>query len=183
MYPTVIERRRLPAVIFLTALSLLIGFGLGATPAAAQSNHTATPEPAAGSVGPITILDYGLEEETMTLTLNVERPTAYALSDALAGLRQEGVSEVPVKQGTLSEGRQTLSLAVTVVDDAGAVTLSTPAQAVRIQTAPVGTGRSDVDYETAQAIVGGSALFGATGVFYWVKRKRDEEQKDAERIL
>jgi hypothetical protein len=144
---------------------------------------TDTPEPIAGSVGPIDVMDYELRDGTLTLTLRVDEPVAYALSDSLAGLQQEGVSQVPMKKGTLSEGRRTLSLDVSIVDGAGAVTLSTPQSAVRIQTEAVSLSKDPVDYQTAQTLVAGSALFGAAGVYSWVKRKREDEDKQAERIL
>jgi len=173
------------ALVFLTALSVM-GFVLiawSAAPAAAQANETATPEPVAGSVGPITIESFELEDGIMTLTLNVERPTAYALSDSLAGLDQRGVTDVPVKQGTLDSGRQTLSLNVQLYQGVGAVTLSTPGNAVRIQTEPVGNDREDVDYGAASGLVAGSAIFGAGGTLWYLRRKHDEEEKDARRIL
>lgn len=172
------------ALVFLTALSVM-GFVLVAAsaPAAAQTNETATPDPAVGNVGPIEIESYELEDGAMTLTLDVDRPTAYALSDALAGLDQQGVTEVPVKQGTLSEGRQTLTLSVTVYDGVGAVTLSTPGDAVRVQTDPVVGDREDVNYETAAGLTAGSAVFGAGGVLWYLRRKYDEEEKDARRVL
>ena len=150
---------------------------------AAPQLETDTPDPIAGSVGPIDILDYQLRDGTMTLTLRVEENTAYAVSDSLAGLQQEGVSEVPMKQGTLAPGRQTLSLSVYVMDDAGAVTLSTPSAAVRIQSEPVSLNKDPVNYQTVQTLVAGSAIFGAAGVFYWVRRKRNEEEHGPERVL
>jgi hypothetical protein len=149
----------------------------------AAAPSTDTPEPIAGSVGPIDVLDYELRDGTLTLTLRANDPVAFALSDSLAGLQQQGLSDVPMKKGTLSEGRRTLSLDVSVVDGAGAVTLSTPQAAVRIQTEAVSLSKEPVDYQTAQTLVAGSALFGAAGVYSWVKRKREDEDKQAERIL
>jgi hypothetical protein len=171
------------ALVFLTALAVMGFVVVAASAPAAAQNGTSTPEPAAGSVGPIDIESFKLEDGTMTMTLNVERPTAYALSDSLAGLDQRGVTEVPVKQGTLAEGRRRISLSVTVYEGAGAVTLSTPTGAVRVQTQPVGPDRDEVEYGTVQALTAGSALFGAGGTVWYFKRRRDAEDKEAERRL
>jgi|GEM_PF-3893624 len=165
-------------------LLVLLSVGGAVEPVAAQAgNQSATPDPAVGSVGPVTVLDYRLDDGTMTLTIDVERPVAYALSDAMAGMDSQGVTEVPVKQGTLDGGRRTISLSVTVYQGTGGVTLSTPGDAIRIQTEPVGPDRQDVDYQTAQTLVAGSAIFGAGGVYYYFKRRREDEDPRAERIL
>ncbi len=143
----------------------------------AAAPATDTPAAVAGSVGPVDILSYRLEGSTMTMTVESDEYTAFALSDALAGLRQEGVSEVPVKQGTLEPGRQTLTLTVTTQDGAGAVTLSTPGNAVRIQTEAISAGRERVPFGLAALLVLGA---GVGSGYYSYRRTKDELTEDDE---
>lgn len=172
-------------ILIASALTLTVAAALTLTPiASAQAtNQTATPEPAAGNVGPIEIEKYELKDGTMTLTLDVSRPTAYALSDALAGTQSEGVTEIPVKQGTLSAGRQTLKMDVSIVRDAGAVTLSTPRNAVRIQSGNVLGEDSSLQASRVRVLVVGTAIGAGLVVFRTVRNKRDEDTEDWERII
>lgn len=147
------------------------------------TNQTDTPEPVAGNVGPIVIESYELQDGTFTLTLNVEDPTAYALSDSLAGIQSEGITSVPMKQGVLETGRQTLKLDVTLVRDAGAVTLSTPQNAVRIQSGNVGIGGSKIPESRVRVMLIATALGAGLFTFRKVRDMREDEQKDAERVL
>jgi hypothetical protein len=174
----------------LVALTLTVAAGLTLTGAASaqegvqiETNATDEPEPVEGRVGPIVIQDYELRGNTFVLTVKAEEPTAYALSDALAGTRSEGVTNVPVKQGTIRSGEQTLKLDVTLIEDAGAVTLSTPGAAVRIQSGSVGIGEELIAASTVRMLVLGTAAGAAGFTYRAVKRRREDETKDAERIL
>lgn len=188
MNERILSRLALIGVITVVCLSLagaiLAGVAGQATAQEIDQNATTTPEPAIeGAVGPVEILDYEVRDGTMTLTLRTDEHTAYAVTDALAGLEGEGVSEISYKQAILKPGKTTVKLPVTVRDDAAAVTLSTPNDAVRIQTAPVAAGKRPVDYETAQLLLGGAAVFGAAGTFVYVKRRREEENREVRRTL
>jgi hypothetical protein len=165
------------------ALTLTAGTGAVAGQELPTNQTTSTPEPVAGNVGPIVIEDYRLEGGTFILTLDVEKPTAYALSDALAGVQSEGITTVPMKQGSLEEGRQTLKLDVTLVRDAGAVTLSTPRNAVRIQSGNVGIGGAKIQESRVRVMVLATALGAGLFTYRQVRNRREEEHKDAERIL
>lgn len=169
------------ATVITAVLSLaLVG---GVTTVAGQSaddlpgNETNTPEPVEGTVGPIDILDYQLQDGTMTIVVEARQPTAVAISDALAGLREGGVTSVPMKQETLRSGRQELTLAVSVVDGAGAVTISTPGDAVRIQTDAVGAGRPPVAFQQALLAV---LVSGVGAGYYSYRRTRDEFESEDE---
>jgi len=176
-------------VLIAVALTLTLCAGLTLTGMASaqevqvSANQTDEPEPVAGQVGPIVIRDYALRGSTFVLELDVQESTSYALSDSLAGIRSEGVTEVPTKQGALREGRRTVKLDVTVVEDAGAVTLSTPQGAVRIQSGSVGVGDELIAASTVRMLILGTAIGAAGFTFRTVRNKREEEKKDAERIL
>lgn len=178
-------------VLIAAALTLTVCFGLTLTGTAAaqeggvkvSTNQTTTPEPVEGQVGPVVIRDYRLRGGTFTLVINVEEATPYALSDALAGTRSEGVTEVPLKRGTLREGRQKLKLDVMVIEDAGAVTLSTPGAAVRVQSGSVGIGEELIGASTVRMLVLSTAIGAAAFTFRTVRARREDETKDAERIL
>jgi len=174
------------AVVTLLYLALMAGITLSIVTSGAAGqeagNATTTPQPIEGTVGPIKIVDYRAEDGEMILTLRTEEHTPIAVSDSLAGLRGSGITRVPVKQMALSPGTTTVRLPVTEYEGAVAVTVSTPGNAVRIQTHPI-NGNSPVDYSTAQGLAGGAAVVAAGGTYTWVKRRREDEQKDAERVL
>jgi hypothetical protein len=179
----------------LLAVALILTVSVGALTltgtAAAQAdsgvtidtNGTDQPQPVKGQVGPIVIEDYELQGGTFTLTVDVQESTAYALTDALDGTQSGGVTELPVKQGALREGRQTLSINVAVIDDAAAVTLSTPGEAVRIQSGMVVIGDTMIPAGTVRLLLLGTAIGAAGFTFRTVRKKREDETKDAERIL
>lgn len=168
---------------FSLALALSIIAGLGAAQEAGgnvtvnASAGGSTPAPIAGTVGPIEIETYAVEDGTFILTLNVQESTSFALSDALAGLQSEGVTKVPMKTGAIREGRQKLKLSVTTVDGAAAVTLSTPSDAVRIQSGTVGAGRSPVPFSTAALAV---LAAGVGAGYYSFKKGKEQLEEDDE---
>ena len=175
-------------VLIVAALTLTVATALTLTGAASAqsaevSANESTPEAVEGSVGPITIVDYELRDGTMRLTLDVDEPTPYALSDALAGTQSSGVTQIPVKQGAISAGRQTLRLDVTVLQGAGAVTLSTPNGAVRIQSGDVGLGDALIPASTVRVLLLGTAVGVGGFIFRTVRKKREDEDKEVERVL
>lgn len=178
-------------VALAVALTLTLSLGLTLTGTATaqnggvevSTNQTDTPDAIEGNVGPIEIRDYELRGTTMVLTVQVNEPTPYALSDALAGTQSEGVTNVPVKQGALDSGRQTLKLDVQTIEEAGAVTLSTPNNAVRIQSGSVGVGTALIPASTVRMLVLGTAIGAAGFTFRTVRKRREDEEKEVERIL
>lgn len=177
-------------VLLAVALTLTVSVALTLTGTAAaqegvqiETNATDEPEPVEGTVGPIEIRDYELKGSTFVLDLDVSSATSYALSDSLAGIRSEGVTTVPTKQGALPAGRQTLRLDVTVVEDAGAVTLATPQGAVRIQSGSVGVGSELIPASTVRILLLSTAIGAAGFTFRTVRKRREDETKEAERIL
>ena len=179
-------------VLIAAALTLTVAVSLTLTGAAsAQStgvevsanDSTPEPEPVEGRVGPIIIEDYELRGDTFTLSLNVTESTPYAISGAYAGIRSEGVTEVPSKQGALREGRQTLKLTVTVIEGAGGVTLSTGGSVVRITSGALTVGGAMIPARTVRMLIIATVL-GSVGFTYrTVRNKRDDETKDVEKIL
>ena len=177
-------------VLVALALTLTVAAGLTLTGAASaqegvqvSTNATDEPEPVEGRVGPIVIQDYELRDSTMVLHIKVEEATPYALSGAYAGLKQEGVTDVPMKKGALREGEQTLRLKVTVLEGSGGVTLSTSGDAKRITSGAITVGSVMVPAQTVRMLVLGTAIGAAGFTFRTVRNRREEETKDAERIL
>jgi len=158
----------------------------GASVSVSNKTATETEQAVAGRVGPIVVEDYGLENSTMTVIVSVEEPTSYAMSDALAGVESGGVTEVPAKQGALESGRQRLTMSVTTVENKGAVTLAAPEGAIRIQAGgglSVGEQQNRIPEDTVRILVLGTAVGAAGFTFGVVRRKREDETNDYERII
>lgn len=152
------------------------------------SNQTATPteQAIAGRIGPVVVEDYGMENGTMRLVITVEEATSFAMSDALAGTQTGGVTEVPAKRGVLESGKQELTMSVKTIKGKGAVTLAVPEGALRIQSGgglSVGEQQTTIPADRVRLLVFGTAVGAAGFTFGIVKRKRDEEQNDYERLL
>jgi hypothetical protein len=161
-------------IAFLMTLTLVTG---GAV--AQQATTTEEPDPIKGTVGPIEIQDYRVENGQMVLEINAERPTPIALSDSLAGLEGGGVTQIPLKQQVIPAGEQELRLDVTVRDGTAAVTLSTRTDAARIQTGTITTSRPSVPWGTVTGLI--ALTFGATAyVTYRGVRKKYEENDEPE---
>jgi hypothetical protein len=181
--------RKIAALAVVTLLYLAIVTGVTLTlltsGAAGQQagNATSTPQPIEGTVGPVEILDYRAEDGEMILTLRTDEHTPIAVSDSLAGLRSSGVTQVPVKQRAITPGRTTIRLPVTEYDGAVAVTISTPNQAVRIQTEPVDSGRPPVPFDKAAL---GVVLAGVGSGWYAFRRAkekfRESDQPEVNRV-
>lgn len=166
-------------IIAVLGLSLILpAVAAGQQVSANGTNATVDtgPESLAGTVGPIEIRDYRLEGGTMVLELQVQQHTAYAVGDALAGLRSEGVTTLSYKQGTLEPGRRTLRLDVTTVDGAGAVTLSTPRDAVRVQSEAVSGGGPPIPFTYGLLAVVVTSI--GTGWFSFRRARAQIEQSD-----
>lgn len=152
----------------------------GAAAAQEVEVNQSTPEPAIeGTVGPVEIMDYRAEDGTMVLTVRSENHVAYALSDALAGLRSEGVTSVPVKKGTISPGKTKLRLDVTTYQGAAGVTLATPQDAARIQTDAVDSGAPPVPFSQAALAVLAAAI-GTGWLSFRRARAKLQESDDPE---
>lgn len=184
MTPTFSRRSALIAAVLLALAGATALAGTATAQNAPNATNAtvgvSTPEPSTeGSVGPIDVLDYRLKDGTFVLDLRVHESTPYALSDALAGTRTEGVTSVPVKQGALREGKTTLRLSVAVIDGAGAVTLSTPSEAVRIQSEALNGGRPPIPFSSAAL---GIVVAGVGSGWYSYKRGKEsiEESEDPE---
>lgn len=175
--------KRIVMVVALVAISInLVG---GASVAHAQEasvsmNKTTTPEPAIeGRVGSIEILDYQIRGGTFTLKIDVQKATSYALSDALRGTDSEGITSVPMKEGALRKGKQVLKLDVAIIDGAGAVTLATPGDAIRIQSGSVGMMGAPVPFQMAAFGILVAAV--GSGLFSFRKgREKMQESDDPE---
>jgi hypothetical protein len=135
------------------------------------------------------IESYQLQNGTFELVVNVEEHTPYAMADALGGMRSAGVTEITTKDGVLNPGRQRLTIDVATIElqnqprRIAAITFSTPEEAVRIQQGTVDVGQNRIAEDRVRLLVIGTAVGVAGFTFGLVKRRREDETKDAERIL
>ncbi|ELY97545.1 hypothetical protein C482_13019 [Natrialba chahannaoensis JCM 10990] len=128
--------RRILLFSTLTALALAMGMGLmgGTAIAEETSNESAGPEYEVEFGDDLRILEYQLEDGTATITFDADRPFTVVVSDALAGVDQEGAVEVPQEEFEIDTGETTISTSVREVNGASTVGVSVQGTTVRLGT-------------------------------------------------
>lgn len=126
------DSKRLALATLATIFIFLLvcgGFALISTQAVAQQeNQTEGIE----IDGFTTILDYEFSDGQITLTIESEIQQSITLSDALAGVGQEGITEIPTTTKTLESGVNEIEFDVTEYRGDSAVSFSTPRASVMI---------------------------------------------------
>lgn len=183
-------------VIVLVA-SLTLG-GAIAPVAGAQETET-TPTPTATPTGEQTTIQlspttrlagWSYENSTFSLTIVSKTPTRLTLTDAGALsdelTRRGGASSAKIPQRTVNveNGETTVTFRAKKVDGESAVTIAAlnGDGLVLVRTGAMGGDRPPVNYGTAQALVGAAAIASALGTFWYVKRKREEQQVEVRRV-
>ncbi|WP_121743877.1 hypothetical protein [Natronorubrum halophilum] len=127
--------RRIFFVVVVVAVALAMGMGVG--PVAAQDGNeteNATAEPAfeAEFGDGLRITEYELANGTATITFDADRPRTVTVSDALAGVGEEGAVQVPSEDYNLERGETTISMDVREMRGASTVGVSVSGTTVRL---------------------------------------------------
>lgn len=184
---------KLSALAAVLALTLTLGLaavtGLSTAQAANATNGTIEigsdePESVEHTVGALEVLSTELRDDgVVVLEVRATEATSYKLTDSYAGYDKKGWSDVPETSDVIRSGRHTIRLDVTVIEESAMVTLSTPEDTVRWNAEALETGRPPVSYQQAQIMVALAATGAAAFTFRTVRRRREDEKKEWERIL
>ncbi|PCR90316.1 hypothetical protein [Natrinema ejinorense] len=149
-------------VVVLFAVIAIAAMGMGVGPVSAQDggnqSATANQTPEYVAIDDQTrILEFDIGDGDASMVIESEEPQPMIVSDALAGIEQEGATTVPEKEYQLSEGRNEISLSVASINGDSAVSVSTRGGTIRLSSGV--SGGSDDPF---RAFGGASGLF--TGV-------------------
>ncbi|ELY64707.1 hypothetical protein [Natrinema versiforme] len=132
--------RRIFLFSLVVAAALAMGMGVG--PVGAQDSANETAENATADLehvaefadGELVITDYELEDGTATITFDAERSRTVTVSDALAGVGQDGAVQVPEQDYEIERGVTTISMDVRELQGASTVGISVDGTTVRLST-------------------------------------------------
>ncbi|PCR89413.1 hypothetical protein CP557_01990 [Natrinema ejinorense] len=148
------------AVVAIAVMGMGMGMGVGPVSAqdggnqsapANESNQTALEQIAIDDQ--TRVVEFEVGDGDAQMVIESEEPQPMIVSDALAGIEQEGATKVPEKEYQLSEGRNEISLSVASINGDSAVSVSTRGGTVRLSS---GMSGSNDPFE---------AFGGATGLF------------------
>lgn len=154
-----------------------------------RTNATADSETYAQQVGPNTRIvewEYDDEREGFTILYETDKSTTITITEAVQF--SEGSGSGRIYRERLPKGATEVFVKVPRRGGNAAVTMVTPGSLEENSYSFVSTGETTPDrpaitYERTQLLVGGTAL-GASGlVFGLVRKRRNDEEKDYERIL
>lgn len=178
---------------------------LGAMPGAAAAQEatdepeedepeTASPTPegekVAVEIDPVTRLsDWEFSGGTFRLTMTCKTPAAVKITDSGAVMKawsegggNGGATSIPTQGYSLSSGKTTISFDPVVFEEAAAVSIATAQGAAFVFSEGIEIGNPPVAWDTAQALLGGAVLGSVGGTVHYVKKKRDDEQAEVERV-
>lgn len=190
-----------PKLLILIALAA-VAISMAASPAVAQSNETETggieittntttdePETYAQEIGPVTRIvkwEYNDDRDGFEIVYETDRSTSITITEAVQF--GEGAGSGRIYRQRLPEGSTRVFVKVPRRAGQAAITMVTPGSLRQNSYSFVSTGQTEQDkppisYERAQLLIGGTAL-GASGlVFGLVRKRRNDEDKEYERIL
>ncbi|WP_411964536.1 hypothetical protein [Haloferax sp. YSMS24] len=189
-------RRIIITLILITTVALPL-----AGTVAAQENTTTTTTASPSStpevdrtieLSPTTrITNWRFENGTFYITFDADVPTRVAITDAgkLSRILSEGEGEAAgkarMRRLTLTPGKTTIKFNAEDFNGASAVTISSSNAdgIVALRSDAVRAGNPPVKWGTANALVGGAAIVTAAGTFRYVKKKREDKEMTAERLL
>ncbi|UVE50782.1 hypothetical protein KU306_02515 [Haloferax larsenii] len=190
--------RRITLILILT-LTAVATPALAGTVAAQEANQTTTATPSSTPEVDRTIelskttsiTNWRFENGTFYITFKSELPTRIAITDAgkLSRILSEGEGEAAgkarMRRLTLTPGTTTVKFNAEDFNGASAVTISSSNAdgIVALRSDAVRAGNPPVKWGTANALVGGAAIVTAAGTFLYVKKKREDKEMTAERLL
>lgn len=191
---------KLISAVVVVCLTLTVAAGA----AVGQSNSTTTGTATDASNGTTTVQEtiqlsptteivqwrYA-ENGTFSLTIQSATPNRISVIDAGALVAKLSEADGATSASATSRGfnigtgTKTLTFRATKVDGEAAVSI-TAANGNRISiltSGAISAGRPPVAYGTAQAVAVGAAVSAAGGAFLFVRRRRQDDEKDAEQVL
>jgi hypothetical protein len=127
---------------------------------------------------------------TFYVTIRAKLPTGIKITDSgrlMEALSEDGGSkavEIPTRTYTVTSGTTTIEFSAKTVDDAAAITIASPNGAVLIRTDSMSAGdKPAVSWQTVQLLLLGAVGLTAGTTFRVVRKKAEDENKEAERIL
>ncbi|WP_222915048.1 hypothetical protein [Natrinema sp. SYSU A 869] len=173
------------AVVAIASMSMGMGVGLvGAQDGGNQSapgnesNQAGLEQIAIDNQTRVAEFDIGDGDAQMVIESDERQPMI--VSDALAGIEQEGATMVPEKEYQLSEGRNEISLSVASINGDSAVSVSTRGGTIRLSSGMSG------NEDPFRSLGGASGLFtgvimtvalAALGAFYVVRTESKGVEK------
>ncbi len=130
--------------------------------------------------------DYNDDRDGFELVFEADQSTRITLTEAIQF--GEGTGSGRIYSHRLPPGVTEVFIPVPRRGGEAAVTMTT-AESIRenrfsyVSTGEAEPDRPPIDYERVQFLVGGTAILSGVLTLTWVRRKRDEETKEAERIL
>ncbi|WP_049888087.1 MULTISPECIES: hypothetical protein [unclassified Natrinema] len=126
------------------------------------------------------VVEFEIGHGDASIVIESEERQPMIVSDALAGIEQEGATTVPEKEYQLSEGRNEISLSVASINGDSAVSVSTRGGTIRLSSGMSGSN------DPFEAFGGASGLFSgvlmtvgiaALAAFYVVKAESKGVEK------
>jgi hypothetical protein len=138
-----------------------------------------------------TITEWRYQGGTWLITVEARTPTRLTITDAASVARVLSEGSGPASGTARYEGRNVATGTRTVRFTAGeyqgmaAVTISAARgnRLAVLRTDNLGDDKPSVAWRTAQGLILGTAIVVGGGTVYWTKRKQNEENEGAERIL
>ncbi|WP_137290940.1 hypothetical protein [Natronorubrum halophilum] len=126
--------RRIFFVLVIVAAALAMGMGVGPVTAQDGNETENATEPAfeAEFGDDLRITEYELANGTASITFDADRPRTVTVSDALAGVGEEGAVQVPSEDYDLERGETTISMDVREMRGASTVGVSVGGTTVRL---------------------------------------------------
>jgi hypothetical protein len=180
------------------ALAAVVGFGAVVGPAGAAPSTTTAANTTTDGTGThnvsiqlsktLKITAWKFEDGKFHVTVDSATPTRLKISDTgkVAQVLAEGSGsravKIPSRPYTISSGTTTLTFAATTHDGSAAITFASPGGSALLRTDSIRAAKPPVERSAVQVLVLGTAAVVGFGAVVFVRRRRDTEDVDVERI-
>jgi hypothetical protein len=129
--------------------------------------------------------EYDSEREGFVLVFESDRSTTITITEAIQF--EEGAGSGRIYRERIPEGQSKVFVQVRKRGGEAAVTMTTPRSIQNNRYSYVSTGtrvdRGPIEYQVVQMLIVGTAIASAGGAFVIVRRRREKETKEVERVL
>lgn len=130
--------------------------------------------------------EYDWDDEKFVLVYESDRPKRVTMTEAVQ--MEEGSGDGTMRQTTVSSGRTTVNLSISPVAEQAAVFITTSKTVdenrfVWVSTGQTETDRPAVSWQTVQLLLLGAVGLTSGTIFRVIRKKAEDEEKEAERIL
>lgn len=140
--------------------------------------------------GTLVLSSWRFEDGTFYLTLRAEVPEIITVTDSgymmeeLAEGEGEKSRDVPYERYTLSSGKTVVQFDATVIDGEAAITVGSTDKLRLLRTGSMSAGdKPAVSWQTVQLLLIGAVGMTAGMTFRVVRKKTEDETKEAERLI